>query len=130
MGSLLDEAMPKIPHRFEPDRDVDQSRPETKDPVRMADSVERLLSLGWPGRDEYFRIEAGNQVDQMVKQLRAENKTAEADLLQKKLEESMSRDVFVRLTWDGFADFDLSVEEPYGVTAKLRACRAPSSVGR
>ena len=30
---------------------------------------------------------------------------------------SEARDVFVRLTWDGQADFDLTVEEPLGVTA-------------
>ena len=86
----------------------------------MADAVERLLSLGWPGSDEYFRIEAGNQVDRMVKQLRAENKAGRSRCLsQKKLEESSSRDVFVRLTWDGYADYDLSVDEPLGVTASL-----------
>ena len=72
VGALLDEAMPKIPHRFEPIVMSINLAQKTKDPVRMADSVERLLSLGWPGRDEYFRIEAGNQVDQLVKQLRAD----------------------------------------------------------
>ena len=118
VGPLLDEAMPKIPHRAEPIVMSINLAQKTTDPERMADSLERLLSLGWPGQDEYFRIEAGNQVDQMVKQLRARNKTAEADLLQKKLEEAMSRDVFVRLTWDGFADFDISVEEPFGLKAE------------
>ena len=126
VGALLDEAMPKIPHRFEPIEMSINLAQKTKDPVRMADSIERLLSLGWPGRDEYFRIEVGNQVDQMVKKLRSDDKSAEADLLQKKLDESMSRDVFVRLTWDGFADFDLSVDEPFGVTAKFDM-PAPSS---
>ena len=75
VGPLLDEAMPKIPHRVEPIVMSINLAQKTKDPVRMADSVERLLSLGWPGQDEYFRIEAGNQVDQMVKQLRAQNKS-------------------------------------------------------
>jgi hypothetical protein len=117
VGPLLDEAMPKVPHRIDPIMMSINLAQKVKDPVRMADSVDRLLALGWPGRDEYFRIEAGAQVDQMVKQLRAENKIAEADLLQKKLEESSSRDVYVRLSWDGYADFDLSVAEPYGVTA-------------
>ena len=49
---------------------------KTKDPVRMADAVDRLLSLGWPGRDEYFRIERGNQVDPLVKHFARKNKTA------------------------------------------------------
>jgi len=30
----------------------------------------RRLSLGWPGRDEYFRIEATNQVETLEKSLR------------------------------------------------------------
>ena len=33
------------------------------------------------------------------------------------LKESLCRDVFIRLTWDGYADFDLAVDEPLGVTA-------------
>ena len=117
VGTLLDEAMPKVPHRIDPILMSINLAQKTKDPVRMADSVDRLLSLGWPGRDEYFRIEAGAQVDKLVAQLRAENKVAEADLLQKKLEASSARDLFVRLSWDGYADFDLAVAEPYGVTA-------------
>jgi hypothetical protein len=117
VGPLLDEAMPKVPHRIDPIIMSINLAQKTSDPVRMADSVDRLLSLGWPGRDEYFRIEAAQQVDRMVKQLRAENKIAEANLLEKKLAESSARDVYVRLSWDGYADFDLSVAEPYGVTA-------------
>lgn len=117
VGPLLDEAMPKVPHRSEPIEMSILLAQKTNDPVRMADSIDRLLSLGWPGRDEYVRIEAGKQVDQLVTKLRSDNKAPEADLLQKKLEASMSRDVFVRLTWDGYADFDVSVDEPLGITA-------------
>ena len=117
VGPLLDEAMPKIPHRFDPILISINLAQKTSNPVRMADSIERLLSLGWPGRDDYFRIEAGNQVDQMVKELRSEKKDAEADVLQKKFEESLARDLVVRLTWDGYADFDLSVDELDVLTA-------------
>ncbi len=117
VGPLLDDAMPKIPHRVEPIVMSINLAQKTKNPVRMADSVERLFSLGWPGRDELLRLEAEQQVDRLVKELRTENKMAEADLLEKKLQESSSRDVFVRLTWDGFADYDVSVDEPLGITA-------------
>ncbi len=34
-----------------------------------------------------------------------------------KVTNSESRDLFVRLTWDGQADFDVTVEEPLGATA-------------
>jgi hypothetical protein len=119
VGALLDEAMPKVPHRVEPIEMSINLAQKTKDPARMANAVERLLSLGWPGNDEYLRVEAGQQVDRMVKQLRDENKAAEADVLEKKLQESSSRDMFVRLSWDGYADYDLSVDEPLGVTASF-----------
>ena len=105
VGPLLDDAMPKIPHRVEPIVMSINLAQKTKDPVRMADSVERLFSLGWPGRDELLRLEAEKQVDVLAKELRAENKLAEAELLEKKLQESSSRDVYVRLTWDGYADY-------------------------
>ncbi len=59
---------------------------KTKDPKRMADAVDRLLSLGWPGQDEYFRLESGNQVDTLAKALREEGKGQEADALLAKLD--------------------------------------------
>ena len=43
---------------------------KTKDPKRMADSIDRLLSLGWPGNDEYFRREARKQAEQLAGTLR------------------------------------------------------------
>ena len=89
----------------------------------MADAVERLLSLGWPGRDEFFRIEAADQVDLLDKALREENRVQEADALQAKLTASEARDLFVRLTWDGNADFDLVVNEPLGATASYQTPR-------
>jgi len=95
----------------------------TKDPIRMADSIERLLALGWPGRDEYFRIEARKQADRLAKLLREDGRKADADLLMEKLASSEARDVVIRLTWDGEADFDLIVDEPLGATAKYETPR-------
>ena len=65
-----------IPHRFEPMVMSINLAQKTKDPDRMADAVDRLLSLGWPGQDEYFRIEAANQVDILAKTLREEKRIA------------------------------------------------------
>ena len=52
VGPLLDQAMEKVPHRGEPMLMSIMLAQATKDPKRMADSVEKLLSLGWPGNDE------------------------------------------------------------------------------
>ena len=58
VGSLLDEAAAKVPHRAEPLVMSINLAQKTRDPKRMGDSIDRLLSLGWPGNDEYFRREA------------------------------------------------------------------------
>ena len=107
VGDLLDEAMPQVPHRSEPMVMSINLAQKTRDPKRMADAVDGLLSLGWPGQDEYFRLESVNQVDTLAKALREEGKGQEADALLARLTASQARDVFVRLSWDGDADYDL-----------------------
>ncbi|OJW19582.1 MAG: hypothetical protein BGO49_14090 [Planctomycetales bacterium 71-10] len=116
VGPLLDEAMPKVPHRAEPILMSMMLAQKVRDPKRMADSVERLLALGWPGQDDYFRAEARKQADALGKALREEGRTDEAETLAAALPASESRDLFIRLTWDGNADYDLIVEEPLGAT--------------
>ena len=123
VGPLLDEAMKRVPHHCIPVEMSINLAQKTKDPIRMADSIERLLSLGWPGRDEYFRIESRNQADRLAKPLREDGRDADAKSLLAKLAESEARDLVVRLTWDGEADFDLSVDEPLGATAKFETPR-------
>jgi hypothetical protein len=123
VGPLLDETMPLVPHRVEPIVMSVNLALKTKDPVRMADAVERLFSLGWPGQDDYLRQDAANQVDALAKTLREDGKAQEADQLLAKLVASQARDVFVRLVWDGDADFDLLVSEPLGATASYQTPR-------
>ena len=123
VGPLLDEAMPLVPHRWEPIVMSINLAQKTKDARRMADTVESLLALGWPGQDEYFRLESANQVETLARSLREDGKGQEADQLLAKLTASQARDLFVRLTWDGDADFDLLVAEPLGATASYQSPR-------
>src|SRR5262249_41106386 len=51
VGALLDEAATKVPHRAEPLVMSINLAQKTKDARRMAESIERLLALGWPGQD-------------------------------------------------------------------------------
>jgi hypothetical protein len=118
VGPLLDEAMKRVPHRFEPIVMSINLAQKTKDPIRMADSIERLLSLGWPGRDEYFRLESRSQAERLARLLREDKRDGDAESLLANLAKSEARDVMIRLTWDGEADFDLVVDEPLGATAK------------
>lgn len=116
VGALLDEAAAKIPHRNEPLKMSVNLARQLKDPVRMGDSIEKLLALGWPGEDDYVRGECRHQADLLANALRDDGRTREAADLMNRLRESLGRDVYVRLTWDGYADFDLAVDEPPGVT--------------
>ena len=119
VGALLDEAAAKIPHRAEPLVMSINLAQKTKDPKRMAESIDRLLSLGWPGNDPYLRIEARKQAEQLAATLREEQRGGEADALLASLPAAEARDVFIRLTWDGDADYDLIVQEPLGAQAQF-----------
>lgn len=118
VGKLLDEAAAKVPHRAEPLVMSINLAQKTRDPKRMAESVDRLLSLGWPGNDSYFRLEARKQTEELAATLREEQRTDEAATLLASLPAAEARDVFIRLTWDGDADFDLIVQEPLGAQAQ------------
>jgi hypothetical protein len=123
IGPLLDEAAAKVPHRAEPLFMSIILAQKTRDPRRMADSIDRLLALGWPGQDDYMRTESRNQAGILARSLREAGRGAEADKLLAALTNSEARDVFIRLTWDGDADFDLAVEGPVGFTASYQTPR-------
>ena len=123
VGALLDEAAEKVPHRSEPLIMSIMLASKTKDPKRMAASVESLLSLGWPGNDDLLRRDVRLHVERLAKLLHEDGRAAEADALLAKLPESEARDLFIRLSWTGDADLDLVVEEPLGATANYQAPR-------
>jgi hypothetical protein len=123
VGELLDLAMPQVPHRSEPMVMSINLAQKTKDPKRMASAVESLLALGWPGQDDYFRLESANQVETLAKALKEGGKGQDADALLAGLTASQARDLFVRLSWDGDADYDVLVDEPLGATASFQTPR-------
>jgi hypothetical protein len=123
VGELLDKAAPLVPHRAEPLAMSINLAQKTKDPARMASSIAALLSLGWPGMDEDLRASARKQAETLAKSLREDGKKDEADALLAALPDAEARDLFVRLTWIGEADLDLSVDEPLGATARYSAPR-------
>jgi hypothetical protein len=117
VGALLDEAAAKVPHSNIPLRMMVNLAQQQKDSARLGAAVEKLLALGWPGEDDYIRTECRRQVDLLAKTLREEGRAQEAAALLARLEESQGRDVYIKLTWDGYANYDLAVDEPLGVTA-------------
>ncbi len=118
-GELLDLAAANLAHRPEPVMMSINLALKTSDARRMGDSVDRLLSLGWPDIDENLRRDARKQVEDLAKTLKEDGKAAEADGLLARLPESESRDLYIRLKWSGEADLDLVVDEPLGATAKF-----------
>lgn len=120
VGPLLDKTCNLVPHQFPPILMSLKLAEKTRDPKRMSDAVERLLSLGWPGQDERARLLARQSVDALARTLREEGRGEEARDLINRLDESESRDLFVRLTWLGDADLDLVVDEPLGATASYQ----------
>lgn len=119
VGPLLDEAAAKIPHRAEPLVMSINLAQKTRDPKRMGDAIDGLLSLGWPDNDEYFRREARRQAETLAEKLNEDGRKGDADALLARVTAAESRDVFIRLTWDGNADYDLEVQEPLGAKAQF-----------
>lgn len=89
-----------------------------KDPKRMATALEQLLSLGWPGTDEVWRLEARKRAESLAKTLKEDGREADAQTLLDHLKEAETRDLVLILNWKGDAGLDLAVEEPLGATAK------------
>ena len=128
-GQLIDLAAELVPHRGEPLLMSMLLAKKTRDPKRMGDAVEALLSMGWPGPSGYddgVRSDARKQVEALAKSLREEGRDEDADALLARLPAAEARDLFVRLTWVGEADLDLVVEDPLGVTTSPKT---PRTVG-
>jgi hypothetical protein len=123
IGELIDLAAEKEPGSIYPPMMSIELAAHDKDPKRMTDAAERLLSLGWPGIDDKVRRDAKEKVKTLADALRVDGRTEDADALMASLAESEARDVYIRLTWKGEADIDMSVAEPLGATAKFGAYR-------
>ena len=122
-GNLLDAASAVVPHRGEPYLMMMQLAIQTLDPKRMGDAADGLLALGWPAIDDQVRTNVRKQVDTLCKRLHEVNREKEADDLLARIPESEARDLYVRLTWGGYGDLDLVVDDPLGGRAEFRTPR-------
>ena len=118
VGELLDLAMKKSPFTLRPLILSAEYAKQIEDPKRMVDTLDRLLSLGWPPNDPGVRNEAQKYLNTMADDLRDNGRKDEADKLLSRWRDLSSRDVFIRLSWIGDADLDLAVTDPLGMVAK------------
>ena len=123
VGELVDLAAEKVPNNAIPPMMSVNLAGKTKDPKRMADAAERLLSLGWPGFDDKMRGDLKTQVKLLQDSLRNDGRFNEIKSLEHDVAESEVRDVYVSLKWAGEADLDLVVEEPLGAIAQYQTPR-------
>ena len=130
VGPLLDEAMPKVPHRIEPIVMSINLAQKTKDPVQNGRLGRSPASRSaGPAGTSISASRREHQVDKMVKQLRAENKVAEADLLQKKLEESSVTRRVRPADLGRLRRFRPLGRRAVRSDARITTCREPSSEG-
>ena len=123
VGALVDQAAALIPHQGIPLVMSMNLAEKTHDPKRMGNTIEALLSLGWPGDDEVIRSNARKMAESLAKRLREEGRGKEADALLARLPEAEARDLYIRLSWTGDADLDLNIDEPLGATAQFQTPR-------
>jgi len=82
-----------------------------------------ILGQAWPeDQTEVFRV--GMRVAKAtLERLKSEGRTNEAEQYQVALDEAISRDCVVIVSWSGKADVDVMVEEPTGTVCSLRQPR-------
>jgi len=117
LADLLDQAMKAAPARAEPILMSLLMAEQVRDPKRMGDSAEALLSLGWPGVDGAWRVAIPKRLTALAKTLREEGRAEEAKALLERIPKIEARDLVIRLTWNGEARLELAVDEPLGATA-------------
>jgi hypothetical protein len=117
LGEILERLERKVPHRIEPMLMNMLLAERTANPARMAEAVDSILSLGWPGRDEGVRRELKARTEALAKTLKTSGRADEAKVLLDRYAESDVVDMTIRLKWVGTADLDLAIEEPLGATA-------------
>jgi hypothetical protein len=117
ISEIIKKVADKVPHRGEPLLMGIELAKRRRDADFMAWNVDRLLSLGWMGIDDEVRKRARTAVEELAENLKAQHDEKEASVLLDRLKESMIRDLVVRLTWKGYADLDLLIDEPLGATA-------------
>ncbi|HVX12135.1 MAG TPA: VWA domain-containing protein [Pirellulales bacterium] len=85
-----------------------------------------ILGQPWPNQYIHIWENGWNAAQATLERLKSENRKSEADAYKKKVDEALSRDLVVVVSWNGEADVDLLVEEPSGSVCSFRMPRTLS----
>jgi tetratricopeptide (TPR) repeat protein len=83
-----------------------------------------ILGKAWPATQAEIRNTAVRLAKATLDDLRAKNRTREADCFEAALDAAVARDVAVIVSWTGDVDIDLMVREPGGSVCSLRDWRS------
>ena len=99
---------------------------ETHDVWTVTWAATRILSQAWIGVHEELHKKARSRTAEVERWLRAEGRAKEADDLVELVRQADSRDLVIRITWQGDADIDLKVLEPLGTVCSAQNRMTPA----
>jgi hypothetical protein len=99
---------------------------ETHDVRTLTWAATRILSQAWIGIHDELHKKARSGTTETERWLRAEGREKEADELAEQVRQADSRDLVIRITWQGDADIDLKVLEPLGTVCSVQNRMTPA----
>lgn len=96
-----------------------------QDPEVLAWAATGVLTCHWGADHPAKHRRAENALLERMRIARNQGDEAVFERLQSRLNEARRRDVIVRLTWNGTADLDMSIEEPGGTVCSFEQPESP-----
>jgi tetratricopeptide (TPR) repeat protein len=99
---------------------------ETGDVATVTWAATHILSQAWVGVHDELHRKARSRAAETEQRLRKADRAKEADELAERVRQADSRDLVVRVTWQGDADIDLKVLEPLGTVCSAQNRMTPA----
>jgi len=85
-----------------------------------------IVGEAWIGIHEEFLNKARSRVAEVERRLRKDGRTKDADDLAQAVKQADTRDLVIRVSWQGDADIDLKVLEPLGTVCSAQNRMTPA----
>ncbi len=123
---LYREIAEKAPLAPEPYAESLEVAAEIGDLRTVSWAANQILSQAWIGIHEDLHKKAKSRVAEVERRIRIEGRTKEADELASLVRAADTRDLVIRVTWQGDADLDLKVLEPLGTVCSAQNRMTPA----